>query len=446
MHRYGRMRAVSRRAALTLPLALGGCGLWSGWFGVQKPPIPGKKVPVLGSANALAVAPGGLKVVLPPPVHNVAWPQPGGNPAHLMGHLAARPALAEAWEAHIGSGGGYRAKVLAQPVVANGVVYTMDSEARITAFALSDGAVRWRFDTKARHNRSNNVGGGLGVSGGVLYAVNGLGDLVALDATRGTQTWRVSLGAPARSGPTIVERRIFVTTIEDRVVALDTAGGRRLWDYQAANAVTALLGEPAPAYANGIVVAGFASGELTALRADTGLVAWSDDLVATGVGPGLLDVDSIRGLPVINGNSVIAIGLGGMLVANDLYSGRRLWQLTVAGLDTPWVAGDWIFLVTLDQAIAAARVADGQVAWVRELPRWMNPKNRKNPITWFGPVLVSDRLVLAGTSKTALAVSPYTGDILGRQRLPGTAAPVGPVVADGTLLLIAEDGRLIALR
>jgi hypothetical protein len=61
-------------------------------------------------------------------------------------------------------------------------------------------------------------------------------------------------------------------------------------------------------------------------------------------------------------------------------------------------------------------------------------------------VLVEDRIVVAGTSEEALSISPYTGDILGRQKLSGQSAPVGPIVADGTLLLVSEDARLLALR
>ena len=90
--------------------------------------------------------------------------------------------------------------------------------------------------------------------------------------------------------------------------------------------------------------------------------------------------------------------------------------------------------------------ADGRVGWASPLPAYNDPKDQTGPLTWFGPVLAGDRLVVAGTSAQALAVSPYTGRILGRQRLPASAAPVQPAVADGTVLLVAEDGRLIALR
>ena len=136
----GQMRAasLSRRAALLAPLALGGCGLWDDWFGTHKTPLPGKREPIVVGRRALSVDKGVPKVTLPPEVRNAAWPQAGGNPAHFMGHLAAGERLVEAWTANIGEGGGYRRKILAQPVSADGVIYVMDSDAVVSAFDTAE--------------------------------------------------------------------------------------------------------------------------------------------------------------------------------------------------------------------------------------------------------------------------------------------------------------------
>ncbi len=433
---------IGRRAALALPLGLAGCGL----FGpANKPPLPGRREPVLRAADVLRPDPALPPVALPPPVINAAWPQAGGNPAHDMGNLAARSMLSVAWTADLGAGGGYRQKILTQPVVSDGVVYAMDSAARISALDLASGRVRWRTATRGKRDRSTNVGGGLGVADGVLYAVNGLGAVLALDPGRGTVRWRVDIDAPGRTPPTIAGGRIFVGTLGDGLLALDAANGRQLWSYQAQNATAQLLGQPAPAYSEGLVVAGFGSGELTALRAEGGSVAWSDTLASSGLGA-LADIASIRGNPAISAGRVFAIGMGGLTVALDLHAGRRLWERAVGGEDSPWIAGDWLFVLTLDQILVTLHAADGRVARVSALPAFDDPKAQTGPLTWFGPVLAGDRLVLSGTSGEALAVSPYTGAILGRQRLPSDAAPVQPALAAGTLLLVAEDGRLMALK
>jgi outer membrane protein assembly factor BamB len=283
------------------------------------------------------------------------------------------------------------------------------------------------------------------VNAGVLYAVNGLGDVVALDAAKGTQTWRKSVDAPTRSAPTIADGRLFFTTIDDRLHALATADGRQLWTHQAPDAHTSVLGQPAPAYADGLVVAGFGSGELAALRADSGGVAWTDTLAAASTVAGVADLSAIRGLPVISNGRVFAIGLGGLFLGLDLRSGRRLWEREVAGEDSIWAAGDWLFVVSTGQEIAAVNADDGRVAWVTELPAFKDEVKQEDSIQWFGPLLAGDRLIVGGTSEQALAVSPYTGEILGRQKLSG-AASLGPVLADGTVFIISDDGRLLALR
>jgi outer membrane protein assembly factor BamB len=435
-------RDLARGAALLLGAgALAGCDL----FGTSKPKIAGKREPVMAQRRGLSVDEGNpLKVVLPTPVANANWPQAGGNPSHLMGHLAARETLSEVWTASIGTGGGYRRKILAQPVIDNNVIFTMDSDAVVRAFDVHTGARLWQFDTK-NDSDSTNVGGGLGVDNGVVYAVNGLGDVVALDAAKGTQTWRKLLEAPTRSAPTIADGRLFVITIDDKLYAMATSDGRTLWSHQAANAHTSVLGRPAPAYADGLVVAGFGSGELAALRADGGGVAWSDSLAAASTVAGVADLSAIRGLPVISNGRVFAIGLGGLFLALDLRSGRRLWEREVAGEDSIWAAGDWLFVVSTGQQIAAANADDGRVAWVSDLPAFENEEDQKDSITWFGPLLAGDRLIVAGTDETALAISPYTGETLGRQKLSG-AASLSPVLAGGTVFIISDNGRLLALR
>lgn len=438
--------AISRRAALLAPLAVGGCATVEDWFTPKKDPLPGRREPILNTRRGLMVDEGAPKVVLPPAVVNAGWPQAGGNPAHSMGHLAANENLSQAWSASIGEGGGYRRIIMAQPIVADGIVYTMDSDAVVSAFSLTGGSRRWRFDTKPADADSTNIGGGLAVDGGTLYAANGLKDLVALDAASGAVKWRVGLGAPARSAPTVADGRIFIITLDDKLTALAASDGQVLWTYRAAAATATMLGQPAPAYARGLVVAGFGSGELAALRADNGSVVWTDGLGASRGRSGIADFMSIRGAPAIADGRVFAIGMGGLAVAIDLPTGRRLWERSVAGVNSIWVAGAWIFLITLDQEVAAINGSDGRVAWLTPLPRWEDANRKKDPLTWFGPVLVGDRLVVTGKSEEALAISPYTGAILGRQRLSGAAAPLAPVVADRTLLVVTDDGRLSALR
>ncbi|MBV9756617.1 MAG: PQQ-binding-like beta-propeller repeat protein [Alphaproteobacteria bacterium] len=437
--------ALRRRAALVAPLALAGCGLFKDWFGSNKVPLPGKREDVIAGGQGLQPSNPRRAVALPPAVANPDWPEPGGNPTHAMGQLQTAPVLNQAWRVAIGEGGGFRRKITAQPVVAGGRVYAMDSDAVVSAFDLRNGARRWRVVTRAKKDRSSNIGGGLAIEGGTVFVTTGRGDVLALDAGTGVTRWRQQLGVPARSSPTIAEGRLFFVTIEQQILALAAGDGARIWSHQASTAQTMVLGEPAPAYANGLVVAGFGSGDLLALRADSGGVAWTDSIAAVGGRGSMADISAISAMPVIADNRVFAIGEGGLMVGLDLPTGRRLWEHEVAGSQTPWIAGEWMFIVTLEGRTAAINAADGAVAWVGSLPRYKNPKEQKDLIAWFGPALASERLVFAGTNKRLVAVSPYDGRILGQRELPDNAS-VPPVVAGATLLIVTADGALTAYR
>jgi outer membrane protein assembly factor BamB len=293
---------------------------------------------------------------------------------------------------------------------------------------------------------SSNVGGGLCWDAGTLYAVNGMAELLALDASNGGVRWRHSIDVPARSAPTVAEGKIFLITIDSKLLALSADDGHSLWSYQATQTATTLLGSPAPAYAQGIVMAGFASGELAAVRAESGNVIWTDGLGLAEGQPGVVDFLAIRGEPVIDNNQVFATGLGGLTIAADLLTGRRVWERRVASGNTPCVAGDWMFLISTDQEIGAININDSRISWVASLPRWENPDKKKDPITWFGPVLAGNRLVVVGSNQQALSLDPLTGSTVTIMSLSDVTAPLTPVVVDGTLLTVTNDARLTAWR
>jgi outer membrane protein assembly factor BamB len=142
---------------------------------------------------------------------------------------------------------------------------------------------------------------------------------------------------------------------------------------------------------------------------------------------------------------VYAGSLGGLLLSLDLRSGRRLWERDIATGDTPWVAGDWLFLLSTAGQLAAIARNDGGVAWVTQMPQFEDEEKKKDPIHWIGPVLAGDRLILGSSNGLAMAVSPYTGKILGQQEL-SDAMSVAASVAGGTVYVITDDATLVALR
>jgi outer membrane protein assembly factor BamB len=438
--------ALSRRATILAPLALAGCETIDNWFNPAKDPLPGKREALAAVRRGFSPEQNPPTVSLPAAVRNPDWPQASGNPTHLMGNLSAGDTLKQAWSADLGESGGYRRKILAQPVVADGNVYAMDSNAVVSAHRLDTGARLWRTETVNGDLESSNVGGGLCWNKGTLYAVNGMAEVLALDAVHGTVSWRHAMDVSARSAPTVAEGKIFLTTIDSKLLALSPDDGHQLWSYQATETATGVLGSPAPAVAQGIVVAGFESGEIAALRAETGAIIWTDGLGVVQGRTTLVDFLAIRGAPVIHNGLVYATGLGGLTIAADLLSGRRVWERRVASANTPWIAGNWLFLVSTEEEAGAINADDARVAWVVQLPHWLNPEKKKDTVTWYGPVLAGGRLLVVGSNSQALSLNPLTGETVTTMSLSDAASPFPPVVADDTVLVVTEDGRLTAWR
>lgn len=432
------------RVALLLPV-LGGCSLFDDWFGTDKVPLPGTRVAVLSANTDLKATPGAPRITLPAPAAVADWPQAGGSPTHVMEHPALRDNADRAWSSSIGTGGGYRRKITSQPVVAGGRVFTLDSDAVVASFDAASGGTLWSTATKGDDDRSTNIGGGVAFDNGTVYVATGRADVLALAEADGKVKWRARLPVPARSAPTVAGGLLFIPLLDNQLVAVSVVDGSKAWSYQARSAEPVVLGLPAPAFADGLLVAGFGSGELVALNPQGGALVWTDSLAAGRGRNSLADISTILGRTAIKAGRAFAVSMGQQLAALDLRSGRRLWERDIAASESPWIAGDWMFVATTGGQVTAISLVDGQVAWVTQLDIFENPEKKKNPIRWFGPVLAGDRLVVAGSNGKALSLSPYSGQVLGSQDLAGPAS-VTPIVAGGTLYIVTDNGALTAYR
>lgn len=444
------MTKTTRRLALlgTAGLLAGCESLQDGFdsiFGESKRPLPGTRRSVLSSTQGLTVDEGTRpQVRLPAPEARADWPQPGGGSTHFAGHPALGRPLAEAWRSSIGTGAAYRRRLTAPPIVADGVVYAMDAYGYVTALDAATGRRRWRIDTRPDKDRDGALGGGLAFAGGTLFAATGLAEAMAITPADGKIRWRVRIPAPARGAPVVADGRLFVPTIDNQLAAIKTEEGERLWLYRT-QAVSALsLGLPAPAVEGDTVVAGFANGELAAVRISDGRMSWSEALGGAR-GNSVADITAVSGMPVIERGTVYASAQGGITIALDIRSGRRLWEREVASAETPWVAGDALFLMSQGADLLCMGREDGRIRWLQTLPRFQDEQRSRDPITWSGPTLAGGRLLLTNSLAQLLEVDPTSGNPLARIKLPDPVL-LPPAIAGGTLYLLTEDADVVAIR
>jgi outer membrane protein assembly factor BamB len=182
---------------------------------------------------------------------------------------------------------------------------------------------------------------------------------------------------------------VFVMTQNNEIHALNADDGTELWQEAASLGQTGVFGVAAPAAGQGSVVAGFSTGELVAYRYENGRQLWSDALSRTSLSTSVGVLTDIDAAPIIDRGRVYALGQGGRMAAYELVTGQRIWELNVAGISTPAIAGDWIFTLTDDEA-AVHRQEHRQGALGGPASRWHNEK-KEGEIFWTGPVLAGDR-------------------------------------------------------
>lgn len=436
------------RLALTaglLAMAVTGCG---GRSDKKTTPTVGQRVPILSRIESGAEvdrALANVAIVLPPERRNAEWAQVGGNAAKSYGHLVLSANPARVWTAKV-EGSTNRVRLAASPVVGSDMLFAVGSDGTIHAFDKNTGVRQWDSKTvTTKGTQASAFGGGVSFENGKLYATNGLGEAKSLNAKTGEVLWTVTPGGPLRGSPTLAFGEVFVMTQDNQIIALGANDGAVNWLETASTTQSGVFGVAAPAAGQGTVIAGFSSGELNAYRYENGRVLWSDALARTNISTAVSALTDIDADPIIDSGRVYALGQGGRMAAYELLSGQRIWELNLAGISTPSIAGEWIFTLTDDARLLAIARSSGRVRWISQMKRWRNEKKKENPIFWTGPVLAGGNLWIASSRGEIWKINATTGE---SSFFTDVKQPVSmaPIVADGFLYILDDAGTIHAWR
>ena len=293
--------------------------------------------------------------------------------------------------------------------------------------------------------QNSAFGGGASYDNGRIYATNGVGEVAALDAQSGSEIWKVKPAGPLRGSPTVAFNTVFVMTQDNQIISLSAADGSNQWQESGSSAQAGVFGVASPAAGQGTVIAGYSSGELSAYRYENGRSLWSDALSRTSISTEVGALTDIDADPIIDQGRVYALGQGGRMAAYELVTGQRIWELNLAGISTPAIAGEWIFTLTDDARLLAIARTTGKVRWISQLPEFKNPKKKTDPIFWTGPVLAGNNLWVASTEGEIYRVSIAEGSA-SLYRDIKAAVSVAPIVANNTLYILDDDGAIHAFR
>ncbi|MCB1477985.1 MAG: PQQ-binding-like beta-propeller repeat protein [Rhodobiaceae bacterium] len=360
------------------------------------------------------------------------WPNPGGPATNAPGHLSTGSG-AYAYAVPIGKGSARRSRLVAPPVVHQGYAFAMDAQGNVAAVNLSNGSRMWSVSTKPENERGRATSGaGLAASGGRVFVATAYGVLKALDISSGAQIWEAKLSAPARSAPTVADGKIYVVSATNVVHAINTADGTEAWQFNGIPETAGIMAPSSPAVSGDRVIVPYSSGEIIGFGANDGQPLWSDQLTGQSRFSSVSGIRDVAARPVVVGNTVYAVGVGGRLAAVSVKDGERLWGANVASSSTPAVSGNSIFVSTLDNQLIAIDRDDGSFRWAVKLPK---------DVTWVGPLLAGNALWLGSSDGRILRASPVDGSTISETKI-GKAVLIPPIGAAGRVLVLDDSGRL----
>ncbi len=448
-------------AALAMATALSGCATINRFSHKDEGPVAvasqGQRISIVAFDQKLTPSKSlkGVGYYLPPvqPVAN--WPVASGPADALVQNADAAKTFTIAWEKSIGQPTKVDTDVLAQPVSDGHLIYTLDGQARVSAFDVSTGNQVWSHDFDPHIKRDKvGYGGGLAVADGKLYVTSGYRFIKALDAATGKEIWSKAVDTPLHSAPTPGNGLIFVTDVDNQIFAFDQATGEMEWTYQAIAEPARILKAAAPIVADDMVYAPFSSGEIVALTAAKGDPTWDQVLAQSSRTNALSEIRDISGRPVLYNGMIFAASHAGVFQAMDAKTGDPKWHISADSINTPWVAGDVVYLVTLQGELLCVSRENGQIYWLKDEDTgyvkdgktlFGNPKKIGKAPVWTGPVMASSRLIMVNSLGQAVAFDPKTGAKTQTLKLPG-AAYIAPIAVGDKLFVVTDDAKLVAIR
>lgn len=206
------------------------------------------------------------------------------------------------------------------------------------------------------------------VADGVMYVSLPFNHVVALDARSGQQLWRYDhqrrtqkmCCGPANRGVAVAYGKVFIGTVDARLIALDAKSGKIAWDIPLVETVggesenTGQLAQDDPLRAQRVTGATGVGASMAPLVFDGKVI-----MGITGVGYGL-HLDSDRpGAPL---GAVVGIAgqsqRAGFYAAFDADTGRKIWQFD----STPSTGWEGEFRATTPDGVALERDIAGEKA------------------------------------------------------------------------------------
>ncbi len=368
----------------------------------------------------------------------------GGNERHSGGNLSLLFPLSLSWSA-VTKGIKDNTVDLPQPIIASERVFSIDGDSKLHAFNLATGKLLWSFSLDPQSDDPTpGIKGGISYRNGVIVAHSGRENLYALDVNTGSVIWQKTLDESLRGGPTLSElNSVIVTDLDGQVYVFTLSDGTLIWQRSGFPVDTVVYGTSSPAIIDQNLIVSGQAGEIAIYNMLSGVLLWADSLASFNPRTPLERLGDIRAFAATDEKNAYFISQSGRMSAFEVNSGIELWAKPLSGIEMPWIVENTVFVVTIDGRLIALRKSDGAVRWLTELPGAI-PKGiaaTKDLPRYIGPVVANGEVLIIQKTGKLYRFDADSGKLISKSNL--TSQITTPIqVANQHLVALSRDGTI----
>ena len=326
------------------------------------------------------------------------------------------------------------ARVVSSAVWHAGLVVFGSDDGNVYAVDAATGRQRWMART------DGPVASTPAIAGDRVFALSYDGRLYALDVRTGEVLWKFATAGERRfearglhgmlphtqtfadmydvylSSPVVAEGKVFFGSGDGNVYAVDAATGKLAWKVRTGDVVHA-----SPAYADGRVVVGSWDGRLYSLDAATGAQRWA---FQAGVDPLIHNQQGFQSSPAIVDGTIYVGCRDAHLYAIGLRDGVEKWNVDTAGswiVGSPAVSDGRVWFATSDTAVM--QVVDAATG------KPTQPPQSTHAYVFGSPTIAGDTVLLGVLNGTLQVRDKAGGALLWEYRTDASRANRGWVLA-----------------
>lgn len=315
------------------------------------------------------------------------------------------------------------------PAVLNDKIFIADTRGNIAALNTESGKNIWSIDSEL------SITGGPGADDSLVLVGTSEGEVLSLAAKTGEELWRSKVSSEILSSPKESDGVVVIRTIDGKIFALDAATGDRLWIYDRTVPSLTLRGTSTPVIANGLIIAGFDGGRLTALEVKTGKLIWETKVAVSRGRSELERMVDIDAQPLIVGDTIYVTTFQADVSAISLENGQVLWQRDISSHSEIGADANNLYITDETGIVWALDRFSGASIWKQE-------KLTHRQVT--GPAILGDRVIVGDFEGYLHWLDKETGSISARTKIDSKPILTQAIVSNDTLFAYSSGGTISA--